>query len=95
MVDLPWQIATSEDLRYPSAGGRVPRTSALFSRWTRELGRLGAHRDARAQGSIARVYHLMGSPLLLVHPALVARSVRARLRGYGEPTPRPRMFADD
>lgn len=95
LVDLPWQIATSEDLRYPAAGGRAPRFSALFSRWTRELGRLGAHGDVVAQASMARVYHLMGSPLLLVRPTLVARSLRARRRGYGEPTPRPRVLTSD
>lgn len=95
LVDLPWQIATSEDLRYPAAGGRVPRFSALFSRWTRELGRLGAHGDVVAQASMARVYHLMGSPLLLLRPTLVARSLRARRRGYGEPTPRPRVLVTD
>lgn len=95
LVDLPWQIATSEDLRYPAAGGRVPRFSALFSRWTRELGRLGAHGDVLAQASMARVYHLMGSPLLLLRPALLARALRARRRGYGEETPRPRVFASE
>ncbi len=95
LVDLPWQISTSEDLRYPAAGGRVPRTSALFSRWTRELGRLGAHGDTVAQASMARVYHLMGSPLLLLRPALLLRALRARRRGYGEPTPRPVVLATD
>jgi 2-polyprenyl-6-methoxyphenol hydroxylase-like FAD-dependent oxidoreductase len=95
VADLPWQIATSEDLRYPAAEGRVPRFSALFSRWTRELGRLGAHGDTLAQGSMARVYHLMGSPLLLLRPALLVRALRARRHGYGEPTPRPRMFSTD
>jgi len=95
VTDLPWRIATSEDLRYPAAGGRVPRSTALFSRWTRELGRLGAHRDEVAQASMARVYHLMGSPLLLVRPSLVARALRARRSGYGEPTPRPRVFASE
>jgi 2-polyprenyl-6-methoxyphenol hydroxylase-like FAD-dependent oxidoreductase len=95
VVDLPWRIATGEDLRYPTAEGRVPRTTALFAAWTRELGRLGAHGDQLAQLSIARVYHVMASPWLLVRPALVARWVRARLRGYGDPTPRPRIFADE
>jgi 2-polyprenyl-6-methoxyphenol hydroxylase-like FAD-dependent oxidoreductase len=95
VTDLPWQIATSEDLRYPAAGGRVPPFTARFSRWTRELGRLAAHRDEVAQASTARVYHLMGSPLLLLRPTLVVRALRARRRGYGEPTPRPRMFASD
>lgn len=95
VVDLPWRIATSEDLRYPSAGGRVPRASALFSRWTRELGRLSAHGDELAQLSVARVYHVMASPWLLLRPGLVARSVRARVRGYGDPTPRPQVLADE
>ncbi|WP_421742957.1 NAD(P)/FAD-dependent oxidoreductase [Cellulomonas sp.] len=95
VVDLPWRIATGEDLRYPTVSRRAPRATALFSAWTRELGRLGAHGDQVAQLSIARVYHVMASPWLLLRPALVARAVRARLRGYGDPTPRPRVFADE
>ena len=94
-ADLPWRIATGEDLRYPAAQGRVPRSTAAFSAWTRELGRLGGHRDQESQAAMGRVYHLMASPLILLRPSLVAKGLRARVRGYGAPTPRPRIFATE
>ena len=89
-ADLPWRIATGEDLRYPAAEGTVPRATAMFSAWTRELGRLGCARRRAAHVAMARVYHLMASPLTLLHPRLVARALRARVRGHAPATPRPR-----
>ncbi|WP_426593503.1 NAD(P)/FAD-dependent oxidoreductase [Cellulomonas sp. McL0617] len=94
-ADVPWRIATGEDLRYPAAEGTVPRATAAFSAWTRELGRLGAHGDEAAHLAIARVYHLMASPVTLLHPRLLARAAVARVRGYGPSTARPRVFASD
>lgn len=89
---LPWAIATSEDRRYPSCEGEPSVHEALLGRWTQELGRLAGHGDPRAQAAMSRVYHLMGSPLLLFQPQLVAASVRSRLRGYGPATARPTIL---
>jgi 2-polyprenyl-6-methoxyphenol hydroxylase-like FAD-dependent oxidoreductase len=91
---LPWAIASGEDLRYPTSSGRQPATQALLGRWTRELGRLGVHGNARANDALTRVYHLMGSPAMLFHPALTASAIRARLLGYGPATERPPIFTD-
>ncbi|MFC8192660.1 NAD(P)/FAD-dependent oxidoreductase [Cellulomonas sp. NPDC057328] len=88
---LPWAIATGEDLRLPTSEGRVPRATALAGVWTGELARLGTHGDTVAQAALARVYHLMASPLSVYRPSLVARVLRARLRGYGPPVPRPQI----
>lgn len=89
---LPWAIATSEDLRYPTCTGKESQGQALLHRWTRELGRLSAHGDVLAQSSIARVYHLMAPPWLLFRPGLLAAALSARLRGYGPATPRPQIL---
>ncbi len=89
VVSLPWAIATSEDLRYPTSTGRQSLPQALLGRWTRQLGRLAVHGDRRAYAVLARVYHLMGSPALLFHPALGTAALRAQLTGYGPPAPRP------
>ncbi len=88
---LPWAIATGEDLRLPTSEGRVPRVTALASAWTRELARLGTHGDTVAHTALAAVYHLMASPLTVYRPSLVARVLRARLRGYGPPVARPQV----
>lgn len=92
---LPWAIATGEDLRYPSSDGRQPALTAFLGRWTRQLGLLSVHGDELAHGTTMRVYHLMGSPLLLLRPGLVARVVRAHLRGYGPANPRPPVVRGD
>jgi 2-polyprenyl-6-methoxyphenol hydroxylase-like FAD-dependent oxidoreductase len=91
---LPWAIASGEDLRYPTSSGTQPVTQALLGRWTRELARLAIHGDVRANDTLNRVYHLMGSPALLFQPALIASAVRARLLGRGPTTERPPIFAD-
>ncbi|WP_205739622.1 NAD(P)/FAD-dependent oxidoreductase [Georgenia sp. SYP-B2076] len=90
---LPWAIATGEDLRFPTSTGRQSAGQALLGRWTRELGRLSTHGDRRAQAALSGVYHLMVPPVALAHPALAAAVVRARLRGYGPPEPRPATLA--
>lgn len=94
VTSLPWAIATGEDLRYPATVGEAPWGQAVLGRWTRELGRLAAHGNELAQGTVARVYHLMAPPWLLFRPGLVAAAVRARLRGYGPPQPRPQILRD-
>jgi len=89
---LPWAIATGEDLSYPTCTGTGSPGQALLHRWSRELGRLSAHGDVLAQSSVARVYHLMAPPWLLFRPGLLAAALRARVRGYGPPSPRPQIF---
>ena len=82
-------MSTSEDLRYPTSIGRQSIPQALLGQWTRQLSRLATHGNLHAHAVLARVYHLMGSPALLFHPALGAAALRARLTGYGPPAVRP------
>jgi flavin-dependent dehydrogenase len=91
LTALPWAIATSEDLRLPTSTGTPTRAQALLGRWSREVARLSAHGDDRAQWALTRVYHLMSSPVVLFHPALVLAATRARLRDGGRANPRPRI----
>lgn len=89
---LPWAVATSGDLRY-SPDARPSRLQALLGRWTQELDRLASHGDDLAMATVARVYHLMASPLLLLRPGLLVAAVRARRHGYGPPVPAPQVLA--
>ncbi len=93
VVALPWAIASAEDLRLPTSTGTQTLLQRMMGAWTRELGRLSAHGHERAQSSLARVYHLIASPRLLYHPALFAAALRARIRGYGPPVPRPTVMS--
>jgi 2-polyprenyl-6-methoxyphenol hydroxylase-like FAD-dependent oxidoreductase len=86
---LPWSIATSEDLRYPTSNGRLDLVQAQFGRYSHALDDLASHGNVRARRSTAAVYHLMAPPARLLHPALVAATARAALRGPGPAVERP------
>ncbi|MEE1835797.1 NAD(P)/FAD-dependent oxidoreductase [Streptomyces sp. SP17KL33] len=67
---------------------------ALFGRWSGEVDRLAVHGDLRAQRALDRVYHLVGSPAGLLHPALLTAAARARLLGLPPASPRPPIGAE-
>ncbi|GAA1842233.1 hypothetical protein [Microlunatus capsulatus] len=87
-ADLPWAVATGEDRRY--LDGTTPSPAArLVGAWTTEVGNLAVAGDRRALVALGRLYHLMGSPLELAHPALLLAAARRR-RGPAQPSaPRP------
>jgi 2-polyprenyl-6-methoxyphenol hydroxylase-like FAD-dependent oxidoreductase len=86
---LPWSIATSEDLRYPTSDGRLNPVQTLFGRYTYALDNLTSHGNKRARRTTAAVYHLMSPPVRLLHPALLTATARAAIRGFGAPVERP------
>ena len=86
---LPWSIATSEDLRYPTSDGRPGLVQAQLGRYTHALDNLAAHGNTRARRSTAAVYHLMAPPTRLLHPSLLAATARAALLGHAAPVERP------
>jgi 2-polyprenyl-6-methoxyphenol hydroxylase-like FAD-dependent oxidoreductase len=92
-VRLPWAIATGEDVRFPTAGGRPSPVQRLLRGWSAELSRLAVHGDREAATVLASVYHLMAPPALLFHPRLFASAARARLRGQGPAAARPAGLA--
>jgi flavin-dependent dehydrogenase len=91
-ADLPWSVATTEDLRHPSSTGSQSRLQRLVGLWTAELARLAAHGDRGAFLAFARVYHLMASPAILFNPAVIFSACRAAVRGMPEVNPRPRAL---
>jgi 2-polyprenyl-6-methoxyphenol hydroxylase-like FAD-dependent oxidoreductase len=88
-ADLPWSVATTEDLRQPSSPGTQSPIQRLVGLWTGRLAQLAAHGDRSAYLAFARVYHLMATPALLYHPDVIVSVVRAALRGMPEAAPRP------
>ena len=93
LLALPWNIATGEDLRYPSSAGAQTPVQAALGAWARQLGRLATHGDDRALDTLTGVYHLMSSPVRLLHPALLVSTLRALAFGYGADAPRPVSLA--
>jgi flavin-dependent dehydrogenase len=92
VADLPWSVATTEDLRHPSSAGSQTTLQRLMGLWTAQLARLIAHGDRSAYRAFARVYHLMAVPITLFNPAVIAATCRAAVRGMPEPNPRPRAL---
>jgi 2-polyprenyl-6-methoxyphenol hydroxylase-like FAD-dependent oxidoreductase len=86
---LPWAIAVGQDLRQPTSTGEQNRMQRLTSGWVRELGRQAAHGSFRAQLTVNRLFHMVGSPAALLSPALIAAAARHRLGRGGTPVPRP------
>jgi len=91
-ADMPWLVATTEDLRHPSSSGTQTKMQRLVGLWTTQLARLAAHGDRGAYLAFARVYHLMAAPAMLFHPAVIISACRAALRGMPEENPRPRLL---
>ena len=64
-----------------SSSGSPSWSQRLVGRWTGHLAQLAAHGDRAAYLAFARVYHLMASPAMLYHPAVIASACRAAVRG--------------
>ncbi len=92
VADLPWAVATSEDLRMPSSEGEQDRRQRLFSVWTRRLTRLAAGGDEDCTRAFASVYHLMGSPRRLFGPGVVVAVARSCVRGVPAAAARPAVL---
>jgi hypothetical protein len=91
-TELPWLVATTEDLRHPSSSGSQSKVQRLIGLWTGQLARLAAHGDRGAYLAFARVYHLMSAPAVLFRPSVIISACRAALRGMPEENPRPRAL---
>jgi 2-polyprenyl-6-methoxyphenol hydroxylase-like FAD-dependent oxidoreductase len=91
-ADLPWSVATSEDLRHPSSSGSQTWVQRLLGLWTAQLARLVAHGDRDAYLAFTRVYHLMAAPAMLFNPRVIYSACRAAVRGMPEQNPRPRAL---
>ena len=90
VADVPWSVATGEDRRFLPQPGPTPWAARLVDAWTTQVGLLLLTGDPRAAVAFGRVYHLVGSPRELAHPALVwsvLRRVAARVPLPDRPAP--------
>ena len=89
VTDLPWSVATSEDLRQPTVNGRRTAAQRLLSRWTDRMNRLAVAGDPDCSAAFTQVYHLVGAPRLLFSPRVVTAVLRSYIRGIPPASPRP------
>jgi len=91
-VEVPWSVATSEDLRMPTTAGSRNLGQRLFSLWTTRMIQLAAAGDEPCTRAFARVYHLVGSPVALFRPAVVRAIMRSLVRGVPDAASRPSVL---
>ncbi len=92
VADFCWSVATSEDLRHPTSAGEQNRMQRVVAAWSAELTKLAVTGNRRAYAAFAGVYHLMTRPRSLFHPALFVAVAWSRVRGAGQPAPRPAVL---
>ena len=78
LIDPPWAMATSSDLRHPQVTGACSVTMKFLSWYIGKLYKAGPH-DAALTDALLQVMNVQSLPLSLLHPAIVARVVRGNL----------------
>jgi 2-polyprenyl-6-methoxyphenol hydroxylase-like FAD-dependent oxidoreductase len=92
VTDLPWAVATSEDVRQPSSTGRQKTRQRIMAVWTDRMNRLVVAGDPACAEALVEVYHLVGAPRLLFSHRVVASVLRSYVRGVPPPLPRPAVL---
>ena len=77
VVDIPWQLATLEDFRYPDVTGHKPAGTTFLHWYIGRVHEVASHNKHVAQ-YFYRVVHLLNPPPLLFHPAVMFRLFGAR-----------------
>jgi 2-polyprenyl-6-methoxyphenol hydroxylase-like FAD-dependent oxidoreductase len=85
IVDIPWTIATGEDLRFPKVEGRRPPGFRVINRYLERVHAV-ASEDPVVCRKFFDVLNLLASPTSLLSPPLVWR-VLARAAPKGESSP--------
>jgi len=85
IVDIPWLIATGEDLRYPQVEGTRPPGSSLVNRYLERV-HAAASDDPVVCRKFFDVLNLLAPPSSLMAPAVMLRVLARRApRGAGTP----------
>ena len=92
VTNLPWSVATSEDLRQLTSNGRQTAVQRLLTRWTDRMNRLAVGGDPACAAALTQVYHLMGAPSLLLSPRVVTAVLRSYVCGMPPAVPRPAVL---
>ena len=89
LTDLPWGVATGEDVRYESCDVEPSRGQRLSAVWTTRMIRLAVGGDPACRDAFFRLYHLMATPRALIGPGVVRAVARSVVRGLPPTAPRP------
>ena len=92
ITELPWAMATTEDLRMPSCALDQSPMQRLTTAWTSRMAQLVAGGDESCARAFGRTYHLMGSPLALISPPVIAAVARSFVVGVPPSALRPNVL---
>ena len=88
-VDVPWQMAISEDFRFPETEGKKPMGTDLINSYFTRLHRT-THHDPVVCAQFYRVVNLVAPPTSLMTPKIMWRVLRPRfVRKTAVSTPQP------
>lgn len=88
IVDVPWLLATGEDLRFPQIEGRRPPGSGIMNRYLERVHAV-ASVDPVVCRQFFRVANLVAAPSSLMTPRILGRVLgRSLPDGRGSPEPR-------
>jgi hypothetical protein len=85
IIDIPWLIATGEDLRYPQVEGPRPLGSGIVNRYLERVHAIASH-DRVVCRKFFDVLNLLAPPASLMAPSVAWRVLASRLPG-GSGTP--------
>lgn len=85
IIDIPWTIATGEDLRYPQIEGARPPGSKVVNRYLERVHAVASH-DPFVCRKFFNVLNLLAPPTSLFAPGVLLRVLTARVpEGSGSP----------
>ena len=85
IIDIPWTIATGEDLRFPQVEGKRPPGSKLVNRYLERVHAV-ASQDPMVCRKFFDVLNLLAAPESLLSPAIAMRVLARRSpKGQGSP----------
>ncbi|MFF8958389.1 FAD-dependent oxidoreductase [Streptomyces sp. NPDC014894] len=85
IIETPWMMATSSDYLYPETQGPRPFGIGLVNAYVREL-MLASHVSKDISLVMLDLQHLLVSPLSVMRPATVVRSLLAARRSPARPS---------
>ncbi len=77
LLETPWSMATTGDLRFPQVEGKRPPAFALMNWYSDRLQRLAGH-DEEALRAFVRVMHMVDSPTALFTPGLALKVLTSK-----------------
>lgn len=78
-VDIPWMMATSEDMRHPDVGVKVPMMNRFMNWYTKQVQNVAAY-DTVAHRVFMDVMNMVSPPTQIFMPRVLVRVVNHVLR---------------